>query len=170
MGNQGETAKSSLGARSFFPSRDTKKNIFAIFCRYLQNHSTSASSALMAGAQTWMKKLNWTVLWRYTRPSRTNTKKRCPFQPRGLECKRRKPRDTWSNRQVWTWCTKWRRVKANRVLPRDELVGSPCSPRDSQESSPTPQFKNISSLVLSFLYSPVFFIDSYVHTWLPGKP
>ena len=24
---------------------------------------------------------------------------------------------------------------------QDELVGSPCSPRDSQESSPTPQFK-----------------------------
>ena len=34
------------------------------------------------------------------------------------------------------------------------LVGSPCSPRDSQESSPTPQFKSISSSVLSFLYSP----------------
>ena len=28
------------------------------------------------------------------------------------------------------------------------------SPRDSQESSPTPQFKSINSLVLSFLYSP----------------
>ena len=28
------------------------------------------------------------------------------------------------------------------------------SPRDSQESSPTPQFKNIYSSVLSFLYSP----------------
>ena len=35
----------------------------------------------------------------------------------------------------------------------DGLVGSPCSPRDSQESSPTPQFKSINSLVLSFLYS-----------------
>ena len=34
------------------------------------------------------------------------------------------------------------------------LVGSPCSPRDSQESSPTPQFKNINSSALSFLYSP----------------
>ena len=39
-------------------------------------------------------------------------------------------------------------------LLQDELVGSPCSPRDSQESSPTPQFKSINSLVLSFLYSP----------------
>ena len=33
-------------------------------------------------------------------------------------------------------------------------VGSPCSPRDSRESSPTPQFKSINSLVLSFLHSP----------------
>ena len=33
------------------------------------------------------------------------------------------------------------------------LVGSPCSPRDSQGSSPTPQFKSINSLALSFLYS-----------------
>ena len=29
-----------------------------------------------------------------------------------------------------------------------------CSPSDSQESSPTPQFKSINSLVLSFLHSP----------------
>ena len=36
----------------------------------------------------------------------------------------------------------------------DGLVGSSCSPRDSQKSSPTPQFKSINSLALSFLYSP----------------
>ena len=36
----------------------------------------------------------------------------------------------------------------------DGLVGSPCSPRDSQESFPTPQFKSINSSVLTFLYSP----------------
>ena len=34
------------------------------------------------------------------------------------------------------------------------LVWPPCSPRDSQESSPIPQFKNINSSVFSFLYSP----------------
>ena len=34
------------------------------------------------------------------------------------------------------------------------LVGSPCSPRDSQESSPTPQFKSINSSALSLLHSP----------------
>ena len=39
-------------------------------------------------------------------------------------------------------------------LLHNGLVGSPCSPRDSQESSPTPQFKSVKSLVLSFLYGP----------------
>ena len=32
--------------------------------------------------------------------------------------------------------------------------GTPCSIRDCQESAPTPQFKSINSLALSFLYSP----------------
>ena len=36
----------------------------------------------------------------------------------------------------------------------DWLDLSPCSPRNYQESSPTPQFRSINSLVLSFLYSP----------------
>ena len=39
-------------------------------------------------------------------------------------------------------------------LLQNELVGSPCSPRDSQESSPTPQFKSINSSALSLLHSP----------------
>ena len=38
---------------------------------------------------------------------------------------------------------------------QDWLVWSPCCPRDSQESSPTPQFESISSLVLSLLMSQV---------------
>ena len=39
-------------------------------------------------------------------------------------------------------------------LLQNGLVGSPCSPRESQESSPTPQFKCINSPVLSLLHSP----------------
>jgi len=39
-------------------------------------------------------------------------------------------------------------------LLQNGLLGSPCSPRDSQESSPTPQFKSINSLTLNFLYYP----------------
>jgi len=34
------------------------------------------------------------------------------------------------------------------------LVWSPCSPRDSEESSPAPQFESINSLALSLLYGP----------------
>ena len=41
----------------------------------------------------------------------------------------------------------------------------PCSPRDSQESSPTPQFKSINSSALSLLHSP-----THIHAWLLEKP
>ena len=44
------------------------------------------------------------------------------------------------------------------VLPMNIQDWSPlgwtCCPRNTQESSPTPQFKSINSLALSFLYSP----------------
>ena len=40
------------------------------------------------------------------------------------------------------------------VLPVNTKDWSPCCPRDSQESSPTPQFKSINSSALSFLHSP----------------
>ena len=39
-------------------------------------------------------------------------------------------------------------------LLQDGLVGSPCSPRDSRESSPTPQFKSINFSAFRFLHSP----------------
>ena len=42
------------------------------------------------------------------------------------------------------------------------LVWSPCSPRDYQETSPTPQFKSINSLALSFLYGPTL---TSTHDW-----
>ena len=45
------------------------------------------------------------------------------------------------------------------------LVGSPCSPRDSQESSPAPQFKSIHSSALSLLHSPTL-----TSTWPQEKP
>ena len=46
---------------------------------------------------------------------------------------------------------------------QDGLVGSPCSLRDSQESSPTPQFKSINFLALSFLHSPT--LTSILDYW-----
>ena len=47
------------------------------------------------------------------------TPKKGPFHYRWQECKSRKSRDTWNNRQVWPWSSKWSRAKANRVLPRE---------------------------------------------------
>ena len=52
--------------------------------------------------------------------------------------------------QLWHQSFQW----TPRTDLQDGLVGSPCSPRDSQESSPTPQSKSINSSVPSFLYSP----------------
>ena len=45
-------------------------------------------------------------------------------------------------------------MKTQDWSPLGWTGGSPCSPRDSQESSPTPQFKSINSSVLSLHYSP----------------
>ena len=47
------------------------------------------------------------------------------------------------------------------------LIGSPCSPRDSQESS-TPQFKSINSSALSFLHSPI--LTSILDPWKKPQP
>ena len=41
---------------------------------------------------------------------------------RGLKCKNRKSRNTWSNRQIWPWNTERSRAKTTRVLPRKALV------------------------------------------------
>ena len=62
--------------------------------------------------------------------------KRCPFYYRGLECKSRKTRNTWSKRQIWPWSTEWSRAKANRILPR-ELTGH------SKHPFPTTQEKTL---------------------------
>ena len=45
----------------------------------------------------------------------------------------------------------------------DWLVWSPCCPRDSQESSPAPQFKGITSLPLNLLYGPA--LTSILDYW-----
>ena len=57
--------------------------------------------------------------------------------------------------QFFTKCGQCIRVSASAsVLPMNIQAWSPCCPRDSQESSPTPQFKSINSSALSFLHSP----------------
>ena len=64
-----------------------------------------------------------------------------------------------------TLCKRWPKYWSFSfsIIPSKEIpglisfrmdCGSPCSPRDSQESSPPPQFKTINSLALSFLHNP----------------
>ena len=64
----------------------------------------------------------WTVLWRPTRPFKTNTCQKCPFIYRGLECKSGKSRNTWSNRQIWPWSTKQSRSRLTEFCQENALV------------------------------------------------
>ena len=112
---------------------------------------------------------SWTALWRPTKPSRTNTHKRCPFHYRGLECKSRKSRNTWNNRQICPWSTEWSRAKANRVLPT-ECTGH------SKYPLPTTQEKTLHmditrwSTLKSLKQSPAFQSSSlYVLWWSKPK-
>ena len=80
-----------------------RQNDLCLFPRQtIQYHS---NPSLCPNQQCWIS-WSWMVLWRPTRPSRTNTQKRCSFHYRGLECKSRKSRATWSSRQIWPWSTK----------------------------------------------------------------
>ena len=96
---------------------------------------------------------SWTLLRRPTRPSRTNTQKRCPLHHRAMKCKSRKSRDTWSNRQIWPWSTKWSRSKANRVLPRERTDHSKYPLPTTQEKALHMDINRRSILKLDWLYS-----------------
>ena len=84
---------------------------------------------------------------------RTNTHKICPFHHRGLECKSRKSRDTWSNRQICHWSTKWSREKANRVLSRECTGHSKHPPPTTQETILHMDITRWPTLISNWLYS-----------------
>ena len=44
------------------------------------------------------------------------------LQDKEMECKSRKSRDTWSNKQIWPWSTKQSMAKANKVLSREQTA------------------------------------------------
>ena len=70
------------------------------------------------------------------------------------------PSQSFPMSQLFAWGGQSNGVSAlASFLPKNTQDWSPlewtgCSPRDSQESSPTPQFKSINSSALSFLHSP----------------
>ena len=101
------------------------------------------------------------VLGRPTRSSRTNTKKRCSFHHRGLECKR-KSRDTWNNSQVWLWSTKSSRTKVNRILP-GECTGH------SKHSVPTAQETILHMDIIRWSVLKSSWLYSLLPWWSAGK-
>ena len=116
------------------------------------NHSISQLSKSMPQPVT-LKKLNWTVLWRPTRPFRTNTQKRCPFHYRRLEGKSRKSRNTWSNRKIWPWSTEWSRAKANRILPKERIGNSKYPLPTTQEDSAHRHHQIVNTKIIIFFAS-----------------
>ena len=80
------------------------------------------------------------------------TKKRCPVHYRGLECKSRKSRHSWSNRQIWPWSTKWSRAKANRILPR-ECTGHSKHPLPTTQERTTHGHHQMVNTKSDWLYS-----------------
>ena len=116
------------------------------------------------------KPFNITVIQVYAPPSNTeeaevqwfyedlkdllaNTQKRCPFHYRGLEGKRRKSRNTWSNWQIWPWSTEWSRAKDNRVVPRKHTGHSKHPLPTTQEKTLHMDITRWSTLKLDWLYS-----------------
>ena len=90
---------------------------------------------------------SWSVLWRPRRPPRTNTKKGYSIHHWVLKCKSRKSRDTWNNRHVWLWSTKWSRAKVNRILPKEHTGHNKHPLPTTQEktlqwTSPDGQYQN----------------------------
>ena len=68
-------------------------------------------------------------------PLKLTPEKRCLFHYRGLECKRRKSRNTWSNRKTSPWSIKRRTGKTNRVLPWECTGNSKHPLRRTQEKT-----------------------------------
>ena len=105
----------SLKCNTWMQSQKWQNDLCLFPREAIQYHSNPSLGPDQKCWRNW----SWMVLWRPTRPSRTNIQKRCPIHYRGMECKSGKSGKTWSNMQIWPWNTEWRRVKANRVLPRE---------------------------------------------------
>ena len=123
---------------------------FLIPRQTIQYHSNPSLCPNQWCGRSW----SWTVLWRPTRPFfRTNTPKRCPFHYRGLECRSRKSRNNWSNRQIWPWNMEWSRVKVSRVLPREYTGHSKYLLATTQEKTLHMDITRWSTLKSDCLYS-----------------
>ena len=81
------------------------------------------------------------------------TQNRCPFHYRGLECKSRKSRNTWSNRQIWPLNMEWSWVRTNTGLPRKCTGHSKYPLLTTQEKTLHMDITRWSTLKSDWLYS-----------------
>ena len=93
----------SLKCNTWMQSQKQQNGLCSFPTQTIQYHSNPSQCP---NQECW-RSSSWMVLWRPIRPSRTNSPKRCPFHYRGLKCKSRSSRDTWSNRQIRPWSTEW---------------------------------------------------------------
>ena len=82
-----------------------------------------------------------------------NTQNRCLLLNRGLECKSKKSRASWSIKLIWPWSTKWSRAKTNRVLPREHTGHSKHPLPTTQEKTQHMGINRWSILKSDWLYS-----------------
>ena len=111
---------------------------------------------------SWEDTLKWNCLVMfiflknvYSLKKKKNNDRLCcgPLRYRGLECKSRKSRATWSNRQIWPWSTKRSRSKANRVLPREHTGHSKHTLPTTQEKTLHMDITRLSIPKSGWLYS-----------------
>ena len=69
------------------------------------------------------------------------------------ECKGRKSRNTWSNRQIWPWSIEWNTAKSNRLLPREHTSHSKHLLRTTQEKTLHMDIARWLTLKSDWLYS-----------------
>ena len=112
---------SSIKIRKFSKIKRRKKKK-----KKWSSHHSQQKSLKCSTWKQYQKKRAWSLfisIQYHSYPSlELAPQKRCPFHYRGLECKSRKSRNTWSNRQIWLWSAKQSKPNVNRVLPRERTV------------------------------------------------
>ena len=79
--------------------------------------------------------------------------KRCPFHCRGLECKSRKSRNTWNNRQIWPWQNEAGQMLIEFCLENALVITNTLFQQhirdDYTQTSPSGQYQNLTEILCS---------------------
>ena len=88
-----------------------------------------------------------------------------------FKSKTRMSKDTWSNRWVWPWSTKWSRAKANRVLSEEHTGHSKHSLPTMQEMTTHGHLQMVNTKIRLILFSAVedgevVYSQNKIQSWL----